>query len=65
MNKHNGCFVCGGGHDETLRSMPDMTTMTSIALCAKCWALPNDALKAKVVRIREAMAKARQEAAGA
>jgi hypothetical protein len=60
---HLGCFVCGRGRDEILRSCPDYTTLTSIALCKVCWALPNDDLRRKVTKIREAMRAAREAAA--
>jgi hypothetical protein len=65
MSKHAGCFVCGSTEDAVLRSVPDMTTMTSVALCSKCYALPNDALKRKLDAVREAVKKAREAAAAA
>lgn len=62
---HSGCFVCGGGKDGILTSIPDMQTMTSVALCSACHALPNDALRRKINAIREAMRLAREAAANA
>jgi hypothetical protein len=65
MDRHSGCFVCSGGAGEILRSMPDMATHTSIALCRRCWELPTAALRRKIDSIRAAMKAAREAAAEA
>ena len=61
--KHSGCFVCGGGKDEILTSIPDMISMTSIAICKRCFGMGNEELRTRIDKIRNAMLTARQEAA--
>lgn len=64
-DRHNGCFVCGGGQDAILTSIPDYRDTTSIAVCAKCYALSSDELRKRIDSIRAAMKMAREVAARA
>lgn len=62
MANHSGCFLCGGGENEILTSIPLMFKMHSIAVCSKCHKLPGEEIKRQVVALEDAQLAARKAA---
>jgi hypothetical protein len=60
MAKHAGCYLCGGGEDEILTSIPLMFKMHSIAVCRECHKLPGDGIKRQYHAIEAAQLAARK-----
>jgi hypothetical protein len=62
MAKHSGCYLCGGGENETLVSIPLLFKMYSIAVCSNCHRLPGAEIKRQDNAIVAAQLAARKAA---
>jgi hypothetical protein len=62
MAKHAGCYLCGGGENEVLTSIPLLSKMYSIAVCSACHKLPGDEIKRQDNAIVAAQLAARKAA---